>query len=123
MKTTTKLLISIPVLAFFLYLAWACSYEKDYLNPAFVEFLIKNQSDSCTVNGLELTYRVRRDNIDTLRFTSEEILSGDSLYRYEEALKYLKLHYTCNCPGNVFSQDVSLQIDSFAINEIVLDCD
>ena len=123
MKTTFKTLASFAVLAFFLLIAWATSYEDDFIEPAFVEVLIKNQSDSCTVNGLELTYRVRRDNIDTLNLNGFEIVPSDSLYLFEEAFKYLKLHYTCNCPGNVFSQEVAVQIDSFAINEIVLDCD
>ena len=123
MKTTIKTLVSVFVLAFFMLIAWATSDGNDYFGPAYVDFLVKNQSDSCTVSSLNLIYRVRRDNIDTLRKTALEILPSDSLYLTEEALKFLSLQYTCNCPDSAFLQEGVVVIDSFSVNELNLDCD
>ncbi|GEM_PF-3310787 len=123
MKTTIKTLTSIVALAFFLLIGWATSYEDDLLYPYYVEFMVKNQSDSCSISGIGLTYRVRRDNIDSLNLSGYEILPGDSLTLESEALNYQKLHYTCHCPGQVFSESISVKIDTFSVSEIVLDCD
>ena len=122
MKTSTKVLISIPVLAFFLYLAWACSYEKDYPYFTFVEMTFNNKSDSCSVKDIELIYRVRPDNNDTLLLISE-ILPGDSSYFSFDALDFRKMTYACDCPGNVFNESKNVQLDTLGINRIEIDCD
>ncbi|MCF8244799.1 MAG: hypothetical protein K9J37_09770 [Saprospiraceae bacterium] len=122
MKTSTKALISIPVLAFFLYLAWACSYEKDYPYFTFVEMTFNNNSDSCKVKDIALIYRVRRDNNDTLQ-VFREILPGDSSYFQPDALDFRKMNYTCDCPGHVFQESRNVQLDTIGVNRILFDCD
>ncbi len=122
MKTSTKTLISIPVLALFLYLAWACSYDKDYPYLTFVEINFNNRSDSCKVKDIELIYRVRRDNNDTLQVFGE-ILPGDSSYFQPDALDFRKMNFICDCPGNVFQDSRNIQFDTIGINRIEFDCD
>ena len=123
MKNLNKALASIPVLAFFLYLAWACSYDKDYLFPKLIEVQFNNQSDSCLVKNLELIYRVRRDNNDTLNLGIPEIVPGDSLNLELSVLNYQKMNYTCDCPGHVFNESRNVQLDTVGVNMIGLDCD
>lgn len=122
MKTSTKALLSVPVLALFLYLAWACSYDKDFNFPPFVEVEFVNLSDSCKVKDIELIYRVRRDNNDTLT-VFREILPGDSSYFQPDALDFQKMNYTCDCPGHVFQESRNVQLDTIGVNRIEFDCD
>lgn len=125
MRTTIKKLFSAFVLAFFLLIAWATSVEDDNLDPSYVGFLIKNQSDSCTINGLRLIHRVRRDNIDTLSRSGFEIPPGDSVYLYEEALKFQRLLHTCQCPDTSFTSENPIQLDTVQYQDIILElkCD
>lgn len=122
MKNTTKTLITIPVIAFFLLVAWATSYEDDYPYMNFVEFYFVNESDSCSVKDLELIYRVRRDNNDTL-YLATEILPKDSAYFNNNLLDFRKLTYTCDCPGNVYQHSQNMEVDTFNINTVAIDCD
>ena len=122
MKTSIKALVSIPILAVFLYLAWASTPNRDFPYLTFVEITFNNQSDSCMVKDIELIYRVRRDNNDTLQVFSE-ILPGDSSYFQPDALDFRKMNYTCDCPGHVFQESRNVQLDTIGVNRILFDCD
>lgn len=123
MKLTIKTLASAGVIAFFLLIALATSYDRNYFEPAFIEMVINNESDSCTVSNIELIYRVRRDNNDTLLLGALNILPGDSLNFNSEALNFQKLNYTCECPALIFQEEINVQLDTVGTNQIVLDCD
>lgn len=123
MKLTIKTLASAGVIAFFLLIALATSYDRNYFEPAFIEMVINNESDSCAINQLQFIYRVRRDNNDTLLLGALNILPGDSLNFNSEALNFQKLNYTCECPGLIFQEEINVQLDTVGTNRIVLDCD
>ncbi|MBI1223642.1 MAG: hypothetical protein GC192_00265 [Bacteroidetes bacterium] len=124
MKTATKLLVTVPVLVVFLYMAWACSTDDFFNIPNYTEVYLNNKSDSCKVKEVELIYRVRRDNNDTTVLSFVEILPGDSLFlNLEKGLDYKKMNFTCDCPGHVFSDTRNIQLDTIGVNQIVFDCD
>lgn len=123
MKNIIKTLASAAVIAIFLLLAWATSYDRNYYQPPFVDVTVRNESDSCTINQLQFVYRLRRDNNDTLLLGALNILPGDSLNFNSEALNFQKLNYTCQCPGLIFQEEINVQLDTVGINQIVLDCD
>lgn len=116
------MLASIVALAFFLYLAWACSYDKDY-EFNFIGLSLQNDSDSCTVTDISLIYRVRRDNDDTLSLPGYELAPGDTVLLDLERLNYKELGYTCNCPNDTTLHTADVSFDSLYYQSLNIDCD
>lgn len=122
MKTPIKTLASFLVLAFFLLIGWATSYDKDF-DFNLVDFSFHNDSDSCTVSDISAVFRARRDNDDTLLLLGIELAPGDTFLQTLERLKYRELDFTCNCPNDTFLQVIDLRFDTLEFEEIHIDCD
>lgn len=122
MRTRIKTLASVVTLAFFLLIGWATSYPDDEFY-SFVDISFQNDSDSCTVTGISLIYRVRRDNDDTLFLPHYELAPGDTVMETLERLVYKELDYTCNCPNDTFLHSVDMAIDTTPYQQIIIGCD
>lgn len=123
MKTRIKILASVAVLAFFLLIGWATSYPDDDIYKFLTDLSFQNDSDSCTVTGVSLIYRARRDNDDTLFLPNYVLAPGDTILQTFERLAYKELDYTCNCPNDTTLLAVDMVTDTSYYQEIKIDCD
>lgn len=123
MPTTLKSLSAAFVLAFFLLIGVATSYDEDIFDLYF-EAQITNNSDSCDILDLRYIYRVRRDNFDTVDVAPGYNVVPSEVYNdFRERINVRQFLYTCACPNDTFSQKVDVALDSTYILKIELDCD
>lgn len=122
MKTPVKILASAAVLAFFLLIGWATSYERDDVFD-FIDISFHNDSDSCTVTDISLTYRLRRDNYDTLYLPGYVLAPGDTILETWERWGFKQLQFTCNCPHDTSEYIDDLALDTLNYQQLHFDCD
>ena len=95
-----KTIGSTIVVATFLLIALATSYDKDF--PSFLEGSVTNISDSCSVTGFRFVFQSSRNVNDTIpaNFYPDLVPPGDTAEILVDSLTYRKLLYVCSCPGD-----------------------